>query len=184
MSRALLRAAVPVVLIDAAILVASAFSFDACLAGLIFLILCFLAGVPAALIAMVRRRARDRRAGRFNARHALAFLLSLPVASLALHLNANHLARREAAFAPVIDALDRQRAAEGRYPTALTGVAPRYLDALPPGLVSGSDRYALDERGEDFLLTFRGMATQTHVYSSREKRWTAPRHGPERLPGR
>lgn len=182
MSRALLRAAAPVVLIDAIILVASAASFDACLAGLIFLILCFLAGVPAALIAMVRRRGRDRRAGRFDARYALAFLLSLPVAWLALQVNANHVARREAAFAPVIDALERQRAAEGRYPATLTGVAPHYLEALPPGLASGGDRYALDERGENFRLTFRGMATQTHVYSSREKRWTAARQGPDRLP--
>lgn len=173
MTRALLRAAAPVVLIDAAILVASAFSFDACLAGLVFLSLCFLAGVPPALIAMVRRRARDRRAGRFDARYALAFLLSLPVAWLALQVNANHVARREASFVPVLDALERQRAAEGRYPAE-----------LPPGLVSGENRYALDERGENFRLTFRGMGTQTHVYTSREKRWTIARQGPDRLPGR
>ena len=76
-------------------------------------------------------------------------------------------------FAPVIDALDKYKATNRRYPDKLDALLPAYLSALPscPDSTKPGAAYFVDPKSGEYKLGCYTMLFTTRLYDSGAKRW-------------
>ena len=79
----------------------------------------------------------------------------------------------DSAFAPVIEALDRYKTANGRYPDKLDALVPTYLSALPtcPDSHRPGGGYSPDPMSGEYSLGCYTFVFNKRVYDSRIKQW-------------
>lgn len=79
----------------------------------------------------------------------------------------------EMSLTPVIDALEKYKAANGRYPDKLDALVPTYLSPMPncPDSSKPGAAYFLDAASGEYVLGCYTTLFMKRLYSSRSKKW-------------
>lgn len=76
-------------------------------------------------------------------------------------------------FAPVIEALDKYKSTNGRYPDKLDALIPAHLSVLPscPDSTKPGAAYYVDPKSGEYILGCYTFLFTKRLYNSRTKRW-------------